>query len=249
MFPPRPLAGAAAEYHRTLVGNSDRADPGRLDVATCRRSRPGNQHPRRPMRRLDPSRRIQEPVSIGTPSFRDVRLYFAAAGGRRVSVVVTQRAGRTTSRRRRMRKAIAGAAVLAFSCGELGGGTAFAGERGGNGKPTPINEYRANSICSFSGLDDMDFEAPVDPGVVQNWGSIPKDVPGLPGRHGRAPRRGVQRQPQRPARLTTSGFGLSGRGPSFGTGLFRATARQRSVDESSSGDSFPTGVTGAIARS
>ena len=36
--------------------------------------------------------------------------------------------------------------------------------------------YRANSICSFSGLDDMDFEAPVHPGVVQNWGAIPKDV-------------------------------------------------------------------------
>jgi hypothetical protein len=34
----------------------------------------------------------------------------------------------------------------------------------------------ANSICSFSGLDEMDFEAPVDPGVVQNWGSIPRFV-------------------------------------------------------------------------
>jgi hypothetical protein len=74
-----------------------------------------------------------------------------------------------------MRKVIAGA-VLALGVVVGVGGTAFAGERGGNGEPTPINEYRANSICSFSGLDDMDFEAPVDPGVVQNWGAIPKDV-------------------------------------------------------------------------
>ena len=57
----------------------------------------------------------------------------------------------------------------------MSSGTAFAGERGGNGEPTPINDYRSNSICSFSGLDDMDFEAPVDPGVVQNWGSIPPE--------------------------------------------------------------------------
>ena len=73
-----------------------------------------------------------------------------------------------------MRKVIAGA-VLALSV-VIVGGTAFAGERGGNGEPTPINVYRANSICSFPGLDDMDFEAPVDPGVVQNWGAILKDV-------------------------------------------------------------------------
>ena len=44
------------------------------------------------------------------------------------------------------------------------------------GNPTPINGYNANSICAFSGLDDMDFEAPVQPGVVQNWGSIPKEI-------------------------------------------------------------------------
>jgi hypothetical protein len=68
-------------------------------------------------------------------------------------------------------------AVLVLALGVVGmsGGTAFAGERGGNGEPTPINDFRANSICSFSGLDDMDFEAPVQPGVVQNWGIIPKD--------------------------------------------------------------------------
>ena len=74
-----------------------------------------------------------------------------------------------------MKRTIA-ALVLALGVVGMSGGTAFAGERGGNGEPTPINDYRANSICSFSGLDDMDFLAPVQPGVVQNWGSIPKEV-------------------------------------------------------------------------
>jgi hypothetical protein len=73
-----------------------------------------------------------------------------------------------------MKKMIVAGALAVVTMGA--GGTAFAGERGGNGEPTPINEYRANSICSFSGVDDMDFEAPVDLGVVQNWGSIPKFV-------------------------------------------------------------------------
>jgi hypothetical protein len=73
-------------------------------------------------------------------------------------------------------KRIIAALVLALGVVGLSSGTAFAGERGGNGEATPINDYRANSICSFSGLDDLDFEAPVDPGVVQNWGIIPKEV-------------------------------------------------------------------------
>ena len=68
------------------------------------------------------------------------------------------------------------AVVVALGVVGMSSGTAFAGERGGNGEPTPINQYRANSICSFSGLDDLDFEAPVQPGVVQNWGSIPREV-------------------------------------------------------------------------
>ena len=34
----------------------------------------------------------------------------------------------------------------------------------------------APQICAFSGLDDMDFESPVQPGVVQNWGNLPKEV-------------------------------------------------------------------------
>lgn len=74
-----------------------------------------------------------------------------------------------------MRRATA-ALVAALGVVSMSGGTAFAGERAGNGEPTPINEYRANSICSFSGLEDMDFEAPVQPGQVQNWGIIPKEV-------------------------------------------------------------------------
>jgi len=53
--------------------------------------------------------------------------------------------------------------------------TALAGERGGNGEPTPVNGYIASSLCAFSGLDDLDFQEPVQPGVVQNWGAIPKE--------------------------------------------------------------------------
>ena len=62
--------------------------------------------------------------------------------------------------------------------------SAFAGEATGNfattGKTTPIAEFDAASICSFSGqnperfLDasDPDFE----PGRTQSWGQIPKSV-------------------------------------------------------------------------
>ncbi|MFC7362310.1 hypothetical protein [Nocardioides astragali] len=74
--------------------------------------------------------------------------------------------------------------VLVMTLGMVGAtsGTAFAGERGGNGEPTPVKDHIASSICSFSGLEDMDhdddgdFDAPVQPGVVQNWGSIPPEV-------------------------------------------------------------------------
>ena len=47
-------------------------------------------------------------------------------------------------------------------------GSAFGGERAGNGAPTPVNDYRAGSIGSFSGLEDFDFEAPVQPDVTQH---------------------------------------------------------------------------------
>ena len=71
-----------------------------------------------------------------------------------------------------MKKFIAGGvlgmAVIGF------GGTAFAGEVGGNGKPTPIKtRYVASSDCAFNGLDDgSETGNPVVPGVVQSFGSI-----------------------------------------------------------------------------
>ena len=73
-----------------------------------------------------------------------------------------------------MKKTLA-ALVLALGVVGATGTAASAGEITGSGKPTPINTYTANSVCAFSGLDDMDFKAPVQPGVVQNWGSIPKE--------------------------------------------------------------------------
>jgi hypothetical protein len=56
---------------------------------------------------------------------------------------------------------------------------ALAGERTGTGEETagPTN---ANSLCVFSGLEDFDFQAPVDPGVVQNWGHVKREL-GLTG--------------------------------------------------------------------
>jgi hypothetical protein len=57
------------------------------------------------------------------------------------------------------------------------GGAAFAGERSGTGDETQGPSHAA-SLCVFSGLEDFDFEAPVDPGVTQNWGQIVKTVPG-----------------------------------------------------------------------
>jgi len=49
---------------------------------------------------------------------------------------------------------------------------AFAGEITGNGKPTPINQFNANSICSFSGQNDDPTGGgdPFEAGRVQNWG-------------------------------------------------------------------------------
>ena len=72
-------------------------------------------------------------------------------------------------------KRILATMVVALATVGATGTAASAGEITGTGKPTPINGYNANSICAFSGLDDMDFEAPVQPGVVQNWGTIPKE--------------------------------------------------------------------------
>lgn len=57
-----------------------------------------------------------------------------------------------------------------------GSGSAFAGERAGNGEATPVNAWVAGSICAFSGLDDFDFESAVVPGVTQHPG--PGDLHG-----------------------------------------------------------------------
>jgi hypothetical protein len=71
-----------------------------------------------------------------------------------------------------MRKFIAGAALALIVSGA--GGTAFAGEVGGNGEPTPIQTRRvAASICAFNGLDDgSESGNPVTPGVVQSFGPL-----------------------------------------------------------------------------
>ena len=71
-----------------------------------------------------------------------------------------------------MRKLICGAAFALTVIGA--GGTAFAGEvtGGANPKPTPIDSYNANSICSFSGQNDDPTGGgdPVEAGRVQSWG-------------------------------------------------------------------------------
>lgn len=74
-----------------------------------------------------------------------------------------------------MNKFIAGA-VLAAGVVSVGG-SAFAGEVTGNGRETPINSYRAGSICSFSGLNDDPTGGgdPSEAGKIQNWGVIPQD--------------------------------------------------------------------------
>jgi hypothetical protein len=69
-----------------------------------------------------------------------------------------------------MKKLIAGAVLGLVVVG--GPSAVFAGEVNGNGGTTPINGYRAGSICSFSGLDDgTESGLGVQPGVTQNWGT------------------------------------------------------------------------------
>jgi hypothetical protein len=73
--------------------------------------------------------------------------------------------------------ALAAALVLAM------GGTAFAGEITGNGKPTPINGGQAGSICAFSGQNDDPTGGgdPFQDGRVQNWGHVLADAKQLIG--------------------------------------------------------------------
>jgi hypothetical protein len=69
-------------------------------------------------------------------------------------------------------------AVLAAALVVAMGGTAFAGEITGNGKPTPINGFQAGSICSFSGQNDDPTGGgdPFEDGRVQNWGQVVDDA-------------------------------------------------------------------------
>ena len=110
-----------------------------------------------------------------------------------------------------MRKFIAGAALALIVSGV--GGTAFAGEvtGGPNPKPTPVDDHRASSICSFSGqndvpdgdplIDEETGEVVIDPetgepvidplsvGRVQSWGQTLNLAAGLlqaPGTKGKA---------------------------------------------------------------
>ncbi|MEO7572875.1 MAG: hypothetical protein ABIX10_10600 [Acidimicrobiales bacterium] len=77
-----------------------------------------------------------------------------------------------------MRKTLVGIVVCAGLV--LGtGSAAFAGERSGTGAET-AGPSHAKSLCVFSGLEDFDFEAPVQPGVVQNWGHVKQEF-GLTG--------------------------------------------------------------------
>jgi hypothetical protein len=80
-----------------------------------------------------------------------------------------------------MRRVLVGTAIAAVMVVGMGG-TAFAGEVTGNGKPTPIDGYRAGSICSFSGQNDD----PNEPGLfnggrVQSFGDIVQEAIGTLG--------------------------------------------------------------------
>jgi hypothetical protein len=74
-------------------------------------------------------------------------------------------------------------AALAAALVVVMGGTAFAGEITGNGKLTPINGFRAGSICSFSGQNDDPTGGgdPFEDGRVQNWGHVLADAKQLIG--------------------------------------------------------------------
>jgi hypothetical protein len=75
-----------------------------------------------------------------------------------------------------MKRAIVGAALAVVTVG-LMGAPALAGEVTGNGKPTPINSYRAGSICSFSGQnDDPNEPGMFEDGRVQSFGDIVQEA-------------------------------------------------------------------------
>jgi hypothetical protein len=80
-----------------------------------------------------------------------------------------------------MRRTVVGAAVAAVAV-VLMGGTAFAGEVTGNGKPTPIADFQAGSICAFSGQNDDPNEPGLfNDGRVQSFGDIVQEAIGALG--------------------------------------------------------------------
>ena len=74
------------------------------------------------------------------------------------------------------KKRLGAVAICAAAVVGVGAGSALAGEITGNGKPTPINGYRAASICSFSGQNDGNPPPGRTAAHVQSWGQIPKAV-------------------------------------------------------------------------
>jgi hypothetical protein len=75
-----------------------------------------------------------------------------------------------------MRRMLAGTALAVATVVGMGG-TAFAGEVTGSGKPTPVADFQAGSICSFSGLNDDPNEAELfADGRVQSFGDIVQEA-------------------------------------------------------------------------
>ncbi len=70
-----------------------------------------------------------------------------------------------------IRKFVVGVAASVALVIGMGVGGASAGEITGNGKE---KEVKANSICAYSGLNDE--ITPDEPGKIQNWGTIPREV-------------------------------------------------------------------------
>ena len=75
-----------------------------------------------------------------------------------------------------MKRALITAGLTAASVVAMAG-TAVAGEVTGKGKPTPIQEFRAGSICAFSGQNDDPNEPGLfNDGRVQSFGDIVQEA-------------------------------------------------------------------------
>lgn len=75
-----------------------------------------------------------------------------------------------------MKKVLIGA-MLAAGLVAVMAGPALAGEVTGNGGSTPIDAYRAGSICSFSGLNDDPTDTELfESGRVQSFGDAVQEA-------------------------------------------------------------------------